>query len=84
MAEPKAKGLKIRYATPEGGEGIEYFGASLLTPGSRELWRDSSDNPMSPAFQSLESRPERAKARWWALYGKRVKNQPAAGVFDPS
>ena len=69
---------KIRYAT-----GIEYFGGSLTLPGAayREPWRDSSDNPMSPAFIPVETRPEQSRARWWALH-KRRNQSPAAGVFD--
>lgn len=70
---------KIRYAS-----GIEYFEGSLTMPGaSREgLWRDSSDNPMSPTFVPLEARTESAKARWWANINRRAKRQPSVGVFE--
>ena len=69
---------KIRYAS-----GIEYFAGSMTSPGAahREVWKESSDNPTSPAFIPLEARTEQSRSRWWALHARRSRSV-AAGVYD--
>lgn len=71
---------RIRYALPER---------------AGDDWGQSEDNPASPTFvpvgepdrsglDPLHGRPvrsEMARARWWALRGRRSRN-PSSGVFD--
>lgn len=52
------------------------------TPGFREPWSDSPDNPLSPAFVPLDKRGETGQARWWARFAGKDP-RPRAGVFDP-
>lgn len=62
---------------------LEYFGEGGITrPGAaRNMWRESSDNPMSPTFVPLQDRGPQAQARWFAMQGRRKNDSPAAGVF---
>jgi hypothetical protein len=85
MAETKGttakvtRSRKIRYAN------IRYHGGNnLTTPGRPSTeWKENEDNPMSINFVPVEDRNEMAKARWFALYGKKNR-RPLAGQFDPS
>lgn len=69
--------------TPEPKPRIQYFGSLLTTPGARDPWKDSSDNPMSPAFVPLTERGESGRARWWARFARRtVTSRPKNGIFE--
>jgi hypothetical protein len=52
-----------------------------LASAIQEQRDDGKDDPGSPNFVPLEQRDERARARFWALYGKRKRKDH--GVFDP-
>lgn len=72
----------IRYALAgDDGQKVSYFSGPLTRPGSRGPWSDDEDNPLSPSFRPLEGRGEYAKARWWALFGRRAA-RPSHGEYD--
>lgn len=83
QTEVVRKKPKIRYALPNSdGERVEYFSSGMLTrPGARGPWGEDEDNPLSPNFRPVEGRTEAAKARWWALHGRK-NARPVHGEYD--
>ena len=44
-------------------------------------WAQDPNNPGSANYIPLTVRSERAKARWWALYGTKVNKRQTHGIF---
>lgn len=59
---------------------IRYAGLNM--PGTRVLWRENEDNPLSPLFVPLTERDDRGKARWWAHMARRARAATGQAVFD--
>ncbi len=77
MQQPQE--VELSGEEPRQARNIKY--APLTTPGLKEPWKDSQDNPLSASFIPLDKRGPKGQARWWARFA-RLSKRPTTGVFD--